>query len=340
MLSLIALLAAAAATPRPAELRTFQDWTVGCDNGLACEAVGLLPENAESDSDWSGWTTLMIRRGARAGDRPVLLLQNVDGQPAVLLADGRPISVRFSGGADGFTVHGDESVLVDVHRASSRLEVRDAAGSNLGRVSLAGASAAMLYMDEKQRRLGTVTALVRRGSRPATTVPAPPAVPQVRRSPAATDRAPAIGEALVMPLREQSECDPADALGSQTIETEQIATGTTLVLVPCMRGAYNFSALPVIAERHRGRLTARMAPFDSQWAIRSNGHPILVNASWDSDERRLREYSKGRGLGDCGTSAEYVWDGTSFRLIRQEEMGECRGSLTFITTWRAETIGP
>jgi len=336
MLSLIAFLVAAAATPRPAELRTFQDWTVACDNGLACEAVALLPENGEADSDWSGWTTLMIRRGAGPGDRPVLLLQNVDGEPAALLADDRPLAVRFSGDVDGFTVHGDESALVETLRGASRLEVRDAAGSNLGRVSLAGASAAMLYMDEKQRRLGTVTALVRRGSTPATAVRAPPAVPQVRRLPAAADRAPAISERLVAPLREQAECDPPEALGSQTNETEQIATGTTLVLVPCMRGAYNFSVLPVIAERRGSRLTARIAPFDSQWAIRSNGHPILVNASWDPDERRLREYSKGRGLGDCGTRAEYVWDGTSFRLVRQEEMGECRGSLYFVTTWRAD----
>jgi hypothetical protein len=332
--SLIAL--AVAAAPQPSELRTFQDWTVACDNGLGCEAVALLPDDAEGDSDWSAWTTLMLRRGAHPGDRPVLLLQNVDGEPAMLLADDRPLAVRFSGNVDGFTVLGDESVLVEVLRTASRLEVRDAAGSSLGRISLAGAAAAMLYMDEKQRRLGTVTALVRRGSRPASAVPGPPALEQVRRSPAATDQAPAIGESLVAQLRAQAECDPPDVLGDQPIETEQIATGTTLVLVPCMRGAYNFSSLPVIAERVGGRLAARIAPFDSQWAMPSNGHPILVNAMWDADERRLHEYSKGRGLGDCGTRADYVWDGSRFRLVHQEEMGECRGSLYYVTTWRAD----
>ena len=37
---LFALLIAAA--PSPGELRTFNDWTVGCDNGRACQAVALL----------------------------------------------------------------------------------------------------------------------------------------------------------------------------------------------------------------------------------------------------------------------------------------------------------
>jgi hypothetical protein len=82
-----------------------------------------------------------------------------------------------------------------------------------------------------------------------------------------------------------------------------------------------------------------VAAFDSQWGIAAEGRPILVNAAWDPESRRLHEYNKGRGLGDCGTRAEYAWDGERFRLVRQEEMDECRGSLSWLTTWRAETIG-
>jgi hypothetical protein len=174
--------------------------------------------------------TLMLRRGGRAGDAPVLILQNVDGAPAILLADGRPVPARFSGDVDGDTVVADPEALVAMLRGGRVLEVRDAAGANLGRISLAGASAAMLYMDERQRRLDTVTALVRRGARPASAVPAPPAVPRVTRAAAATDQAPPIPESLVSPLRERAECDPPDILGDMSIEAEQIATGTTLVL--------------------------------------------------------------------------------------------------------------
>jgi hypothetical protein len=338
MLILALLLAAAA--PQPSEVRTFQDWAVACDNGLTCEAVALMPEAAEGDKDWSGWVTLMLRRGGRAGDAPVLMLQNVDGAPAVLLADERPVAARFSSGIDGDTVIADPEALVAMLRGGRVLELRDAAGASLGRISLAGASAAMLYMDERQRRLDTVTALVRRGARPASAVPAPPALPRVTRAAAATDRAPAIPERLVAPLRERAECDPPDILGDRPIQAEPIATGITLVLVPCMRGAYNFSTLAVIAERRGGRLAVREAPFDFQSVLESDQHPILVNAMWDAEERRLHEYSRGRGLGDCGTRADYAWDGASFRLVRQEEMPECRGSLYYVTTWRAVVVGP
>jgi hypothetical protein len=34
-----------------------------------------------------------------------------------------------------------------------------------------------------------------------------------------------------------------------------------------------------------------------------------------------------------------VWDGTSFRLTEASSMGECRGALEWITTWRAAVTG-
>ncbi len=57
MIALIAL-AATARSPQPGELKTFKDWTVGCDNGRACQAVGLLPENDVEEA------IITVRRGA------------------------------------------------------------------------------------------------------------------------------------------------------------------------------------------------------------------------------------------------------------------------------------
>lgn len=335
---LIALLAAATLA-QPSEVRTFQDWSVACDNGLACEAVALLPENAEGDVQWEEWVTLTLRRGGGASDPPVLILQGYDGSPAALLADGHPLPVRFSESVDGMTVIGDERLLVETLRTAHVLEVRNAAGASLGRISLAGASAAMLYMDDKQHRLDTVTALVRRGSRPASAVPAPPAVPQIRMAPPPADEALTIDTAVVAGFRRRFDCDEYDTREDSEFETMQIATGTTLVLVPCGSGAYNFSSVPVIARRRGGRIVTELAPFDRQWGLRSEGHPVLINADWDPDERRLREFSKARGLGDCGSRADYAWDGASFRLVHQEDMEECRGSIHYVTTWRAEAVG-
>lgn len=335
---LLTLLAAVAAAAQPSEVRTFQDWTVACDNGLTCEAVALLPENAEGDVQWEQWVTLTLRRGGRAGDPPSLIMQGYDGSPAALLADGQALPVRLSESVDGVTVTGDERLLVETLRSARVLDVRDAAGTSLGRISLAGASAAMLYMDEKQHRLDTVTAMVRRGSRPASAVPAPPALPQVRMAPPPTDEPLSIDTAIVAGFRRRFECHEYDVREDSDFETIQIATGTTLVLVPCGSGAYNFSSVPVIARRRGGRIVTELALFDRQWGLRSEGHPLLINADWDAEERRLREFSKARGLGDCGSRADYAWDGAGFRLVHQEEMEECRGSIYYVTTWRAEAV--
>ncbi len=331
---LLALLAAAVAASQPAEVRTFQDWTVACDNGRRCEAVALLPEGV-----WEGVTTLLVRRGAGANDAPEFLFDNLEQQPAALLVDGRPLRADFASEEAGYRLRADLAALIEALRGGQTFEARDAAGASLGRVSLAGASAALRYMDERQQRIGTVTALVRPGPRPASAVPPAPALPQVRIAPAPTDRPLAVDVARVAQIRRQLNCEEYDVREADALETEQIATGRTLVLIPCGSGAYNFSSVPIIARRRGDRVEMEVAAFDSQWGIAAEGHPILVNGAWDPETRRLHEYNKGRGLGDCGTRAEYAWDGERFRLVRQEEMEECRGSLSWLTTWRAETVG-
>ena len=50
----------------------------------------------------------------------------------------------------------------------------------------------------------------------------------------------------------------------------------------------------------------------------------------------IADFAKGRGLGDCGERSRYGWDGRRFRLLHREVMGECRGSTTYVTIWRAE----
>src|SRR3954468_20586978 len=94
---LLALLAAAA-VPRPADLKTFQDWTVGCDNGAACQAVALMPENWPDDA-----LTMSVRRGAGAADSPVLAFAlGADSNAASVSADGKRLAVRLVG-AEGET---------------------------------------------------------------------------------------------------------------------------------------------------------------------------------------------------------------------------------------------
>ena len=337
---MLLLLAAAAAAPEPGELRTFRDWTVGCDNGRACAAIALLPE---MDGE-ALWVTMSFTRGAAPGDAPTATLQNVDAEPVALRADGRALAVRFDGHVDGYTIVAEDPAgFIATLQQAQVLEALGADGASVGRISLAGASAAMLYMDEQQRRLDTVTALVRPGAAPAAGVPQPPALPVVTLAPSPGDEpAIALSDGQVGDLRREAGCTIEEVGGPDHHEEAAIAPGTTLVLLACGSGAYNVTSIPYIATRRGDEIVTEIAPFDSQWGLEEPelGRPTLINGQWDAESRLLREYSKARGLGDCGTHASYAWDGSRFRLVRQEEMEECRGSLYFIPTWRTEVERP
>ena len=331
---ILALLAALAA-PAPSQIKTFDDWTVGCDNGRACHAVALMPEDWPDDG-----LTMSVRRGPERMAVPVIGFELGESVGAAgLAADGRKLAVRL--------VSADMMVRVDPRdvaaaltalRSASRLEVLGKDGRPMGRISLKGASAALLYIDERQQRVGTATALARPGPKPAAAVPLPPPVPVVRAAPAGNAKI-AFGGARIKALRKQAGCDIAEVGGPDSFELSPLDARHSLLLLACGSGAYNVSYVPYLLSRRGAQVDSRIAPFDRQeswW--REEGKPILINAQWDAKERLLSSFSKARGLGDCGTDRDYAWDGTRFRLVRQAEMDECRGSTDYITTWRARVV--
>jgi hypothetical protein len=330
MISLL-FLAAAAAAPQPAQLKGFQDWTVGCDNGRACHAVGLVPEPWPDDA-----LTMSVRRGPEAGALPVISFElGSVGDAASLSADGRRLAARLIGGPDGETrvAPADTAEVVAALRSASGLRLHGADGKALGTVSLKGASAALLYMDEAQRRVGTPTALVRRGPAAATAVPPP--LPVVVALPRMRARGQVLGAAALQALRRKHGCTIDEVGGPEEAEIAALSAGQTLLLLACGSGAYNVSYVPFIVGRG-GR--AELAAFDISPEWWDDGKPVLVNAGWDAERGLLTAFSKGRGLADCGTGSEFAWDGTRFRLVQQEEMDECRGSRDYITTWRARVV--
>lgn len=325
-----------AAAPQPAPLRSFGDWIVGCDNGRACQAVALITYADDAER-----VTMTLRRDAEGGAEPVMWINHGDARGGSLEADGRRLPARLIEAPDAVMVHpADTMAAVDAVRAARRLRLLDASGGELGQISVAGATAAMLYMDEQQRRLDTATALVRRGTRPASSVPPPPPLPEVRLAPASSDPPASIDEAQIEALRRQTQCTLDEVGGPDLYEAVALEPGKTLVLLACGSGAYNVTYLPYIAEGSGRELRFTAAPFDSRGVIDDLGRPSLTNAEWDTDRRLLSEFPRGRGLGDCGTKASYGWDGSRFRLVEQQSMEQCQGAVDFITVWRARVVRP
>jgi len=317
MLLLPLLAAAGAAAPYPSDLKTFRDWVVGCDNGRACAAAGLMPED-----DYEA-ATAGVARGAEANAPADVWINVVEGIPAAILVDGRRFSLRP--GPDAGLRASDPAGFLAALTAGKKAVVMDRAGKPLGTLSTAGVAAALLYMDEKQGRLGTVTALVRKGPAPASAVPPVPALPVIASAPPSSKPPRRPTAAQIKTARGENACEKAS--DEQPAESWRLDARHSLALVPahCGSGAYNMLSVPLLLDE-----AGKAVKLDLDKDIDG-----LWNADWDPKARRLGTYSKGRGIGDCGVTQVYAWDGAAFRLVEQTEMSECRGSMDYITTWRA-----
>lgn len=351
-------LAASTSTPDagqiPGEIEVFKDWAVGCDNGGDCQATSLLPgvdgaiDNGRFDDDWGGPITLV----RSAGDNDVVKIRGLIQADEIdryrMKVDGRLVDT-------GAVVKGDfpiEIIGEDAKKVASaiasghQLEILGPDDQILTKISLAGSSAALRYIDTKQKRARTPTALVAKGRR--TFKPAEFTIPVIAiRQWDKADRIPATGD--IVALVESSECKN-DRFG--VVEDQVFPLGQkdgvyrALVLISCGSGAYNFSSRPYIGEisgdeKDGASWTFTTAEFDRQPSWGGEGTtPLLVNAYWIEDSQILGSYGKGRGLGDCGSAEKYVWDGARFRLIEASGMNQCRGAYEWITTWRAKYLPP
>jgi len=347
---IFATIAAAATVPaaQPGEIRTFGDWAVGCDNGGNCQAVSLEPEAGGADyGDWDG--PVSIVRTAASDDifKVHISFEPKDMDRYQMIIDGQLVDT-------GPIVQGDypiEIVGEDAKKVATaiikgkRLALKGPKGENIARISLAGSSAALRYIDQKQDRAGTDTALVAKGTRTfqagATDIP----MITVDRWDAA-ERVPETS--AIIALVEDSRCkDERYGL----VEDQVYPLGRrgnrfrALVLISCGSGAYNFSSAPYVGEYIENEdgpsgWTFAPAEFDRQPSWGGEGtDPLLVNAGWDERDQTLSSYGKGRGLGDCGSAENYAWDGDMFRLTDASAMPECRGAYEWITTWRAKYRG-
>ena len=320
------------------ETKYFKNWAAGCDNGLSCEAVAMLPPELPE-----GMLSLVLARDAgkdaalkinifgfdSESDRYQLFVDGVLTDTGPITQDIAPIKI----------VGSDALKLARAMVKGSEARLVDGGGKLLGKISLAGSSAALRYVDVKQRRARTASAIVARGKRKFRGSALALPVINVPRI-VATDDIPSTS-ALVA-LAEGGSCaqerigvtqDLVYGLG--TVDGKPRA----LALINCGIGAYNvFNAAYIGTKDAQGKwkFEAAMFDHDSSFPNAKGDLKLIVNADWDAAKQTLATFSKSRGVGDCGRSADYVWDGKMFRLIHARSMEECQGSVDWITVWRAD----
>ncbi|QGP79099.1 DUF1176 domain-containing protein [Sphingobium sp. CAP-1] len=326
-----------AQAPKPGALETYKDWTIGCDNRNRCEAVSLLPEGG----DWPDNPVMVgvVRDAGPDAPAEVWVSRDAKGSAEVSFhIDGRKVASAPSRDGDA-TLRGPQAAALAIAMArGAMLEVRSG-NRLLGTPSLAGSGAALRFMDARQGRAGTSTALVATGALGPLAVRVAPVAPSIRRAIVPAGAAPAaLWREELTALGKFTGC--ADEMkGAEPPQLQRLSKTETLILVPCGAGAYNFTSIPVIATGIPGRRAFRLANFDGKpgWS-EEEARPMLVNAGWVPEKSELSSFAKGRGIGDCGGSETYVWDGARFRLIEATSMGECRGAWHWITTWSARVV--
>lgn len=326
------------------ETKQFRDWSATCGNDGTCWAFGFAPEFA------AGWVRITLAPGPDA--QPQILFgywpdgdAKGPGQIALTI-DGRAFAAALSAEGEAEAPIGeirtDARAVIDALAQGKVMIIRGASSQD---VSLHGAAAALLWIDEKQGRLNTPTALIRRGDRPAATVPVAPPLPTVTPAPAVDQTGFGdVNQTVPAALRSRTEvgtCLKESAMPaiSDMVMSARLDARTELWAVPCGAGAYNVT--------HNWYLTG-LGGRDPRPAILAGtagpgADPVMadnstVNGAYDPKTRTLSAFAKGRGIGDCGSAQTWAWTGDRFTLTMESTMGQCAGvrSDLWPVAWRTQ----
>lgn len=343
-----AIAAGPAVEPRS---RTFRDWYAVCDNGNRCVAYSGTA---------TGWIRVALDAGPTAAPSVMVGLWPDDGDalpgPLSLVIDGKRHATTAGPQDTSSALIGPGDARTVIAELVAGRSLALASGNQTADLPIAGVSAALLWIDERQGRLETSTALIRRGVRPASAVPAAPALPVVVAAPAvsqagfegaldpmAEDDPPAIAvPAALKALPDVRQCHEDTAFNSylqKAVTASRLNASTELWGIPCDSGAYNVTyAYFLTGENGADPRPARFPELDdaATAADPEAEYNRLINPVYDPATRSLNAFSKARGLGDCGVTQTWTWTGRAFALSREQVMGECWGMVSdfWPTTWR------
>jgi len=191
-------------------------------------------------------------------------------------------------------------------------EIAFVAGRSSGGFRAGARPPCALRMDEAQGRLGTAGALVRKGTAGEDAVP--PAVPKpVVRAVAVPGAGAAptasLALAILRSLKRAPHRCPDLQEPSELPQIWRLAPGKVLVSARCWVAAYN--------EGYGYWVAQDRPPYRPQ--------AVSYEATdFEPRQGRLVAVQKGRGLADCLSLREWVWDGARFVLTEESTTGKCR----------------
>lgn len=327
---------------------TFGAWSVVCDNGLACDARGFADDGGEApeltfhrDAGPEAQATVTIY-APLSFDRKAV---GVDGHGLELFA------TEWVSGGEGssLTAHQPAAVSAFVDR------IRHAAFLDIGRnvVPLKGVVAALSRMDARQGRTNGQTALIRRGMRPASVVPARPWLPYIPVyhrhivfDPGEQDRLMAVAWKGQAHFIRSGACDPPTDNMRKFLKNGVygLDQGTALVMIGCQMGPYQGNSVLFVVSRGRPGVPEPVRLPMPRLHRGDTGvyGPVLTCPDFDTATSTLTTVAAGRARNDCGMGAQWRWDGTHFVLTGMTLQEACGGSAplgNWPTVYRSTSSG-
>lgn len=298
--------------------RVIKDWRAHCGAGQ-CST-----ETTTAD----GGVTLRLSRMSNANSPWHL---SIRGLPSTLAGETKLV-VRIDrlrpstvSAAEGLRTAGGEiyvaeqatldAVFPDMKRGSTiRLTLRVPGSTTKSwSFSLNGISATMLWVDERQGRVGEVL----RAAAPANAIALTKPGGHIAFLPKTLARIHGADE----------DCaDMVEHLTEGKVIKAPLDSNHVLYVVPCWSGAYNiFSRIYLYDARYPNAVKPELfATYGDHTGWYGSAH--LVNADYDQRTKTLTAFEKYRGPGDCGSMAEYRWTENVLRLMTYRHWGKCDGS--------------
>lgn len=315
----------------PSNSFSHKDWEVVCDNVLTCRAAGYQSEHSEQlvsvlltrKAGAMSAVTTQVQLGGWLDDDaaevqtklpnplPINLWLNQKNYGSIKLAlDSRT----------GDLTAAQMQALLSALKQGQSIEFRY---QNITwTLSGEGSSAVLLKMDDVQGRVGTASALIRKGNVSLKQIKVAPMLPTIRAvsladvKPQILDLNTATAKNVLMALRQSAsvkaeDCETivdASSFAGQSINLYRLNPKATLVEVPCWRGAYNEGYGYWVMDRELKRVQQLVT---------------LSGSGYGSGAIEMAQ--KGRGIGDCWSTATWVWTNQGFVLSAEESDGMCRG---------------
>lgn len=312
---ILALLQTGAATAETVSLKV-RAWSAFCDeyacfaeaqgkSGIAGEAGSYALQLSRLPDANSGWMVRLIAREVPPPDGGAITFSidgAVDGQSGITgMGDGQSF---------GLTDDAALKVLLPALKKGSEAVIGFGArdGERAASVSLSGLAAVMLWMDERQNRVGN--------SDQVEAVKADPSEGSKIEG-AEADQL----KAALLKASHLSFCEWADAQVAEPyfdVQKHQLTDGNELYIVGCTRGAYQPSNVLFL------RRSADLEPLpiadysdETGWGATL----YLGYVEFDPKTLSLSNFVKFRGIGDCGNASRFQWTENGLKLLEYAYKG-------------------